>query len=432
MSHARIRYLLVKIDEMLASQLKEITEQADFMHLQVSWLGLYYLMQQQEANKTIYLKLWDVKWCELRDDMLRYGDVEHTQLYQHVNDEAFDMPGGDPFALIVGHYELDINSVSNPNASRDMTAIQAIAETMSAAFSLFVMGLHASAFGFNEYSQMSGHERPVVDSTMPHYARWQRFRQSADSRFIVLTAPKMRWRPYWDEQVSAQRMLTEVNTELWGVSTFAYAAIVMRSFSQTNWFIDSIGIPNQSAESQGGLVPVLVSQTGLYLSPKLMTDVLVNAEQEEYLNASGVTALSHLPKTAEICFIHSPTLKYNAVDQDRLQPDQLANLSPHLLCICRFAHHLKIMGRNYLGKYQSLADCQQSLQNWLNQYIASNDDIHTSMKARFPLHQGTVQLQFKPGRRDQYICTMRLSPHVRTAQTCAVLVLQTVLTNTVL
>lgn len=159
----------------------------------------------------------------------------------------------------------------------------------------------------------------------------------------------------------------------------------------------------------------------------LLTTVIINNEQEQALNAAGFTVLSQLPQTPSACFIHSPSLKYCGQPEGGLIAEQLACLLPYLLCVCRFAHYLKIIGRDTLGEYQDSKACEQALQTWLNQYIASNHDITTDMKARFPLTAGDVKLILQPGHQAHYLCFMRLRPQLKTNQTSASILLKTAL-----
>jgi type VI secretion system protein ImpD len=79
--------------------------------------------------------------------------------------------------------------------------------------------------------------------------------------------------------------------------------------------------------------------------------------------------------------------------------------------VSRFAHFIKVIGRDRIGSYASPEECEIFLQKWLHQYVIGSDDASPEMKARYPLRDGRIKVQERPGRPGVYACTVHLQPH---------------------
>ena len=432
MGTTKIHHLIVAIDDRLTQQLHEIMQHPALQELQATWTGLHYLVTQVKKTEPVKISILNVSWQTLCKDMHRSSDVEHSALFDKINNLEFGMPGGEPFALIIGDYQLDINSVTNRHCVRDMQALKAMAQISAMSFTLFVSGIKATAFGFETYRQFSGQGHLSIDATAINQTLWQRFRQSEEARFIGLVLPRFLLNQHYQRVVQISRCYYGAPNYIWGNAVYAYAAVFARSFVETGWFLDALGMPNDKMPSQGGLLPNISAppfiEDETILPDNLLTKVIISDQQEQALNNAGFTVLSQLAQIPWACFIHSPSLKSCGKQEGLLTAEQLSCLLPYLLCICRFAHYLKIIGRDKLGQYKDNKTCERELQTWLNQYIASNTDITTAMKARFPLTAGDVKIMLQPGHEAHYICSMRLSPQLKTQQTSASVLLKTALT----
>ena len=71
-----------------------------------------------------------------------------------------------------------------------------------------------------------------------------------------------------------------------------------------------------------------------------------------------------------------------------------------ILCASRFAHHLKMKGRQMVGSYKTADEIERELQEWLTTYVNANVSSTGDSRARFPLVGGRVrvhELAGKPG-----------------------------------
>jgi len=94
----------------------------------------------------------------------------------------------------------------------------------------------------------------------------------------------------------------------------------------------------------------------------------------------------------------------------------LSSMIQYMLCVSRFGHYIKVIGRDKIGSFMSAQDCQRIFQNWLNQYTTSSDDSSSVLKARYPLAESKVEIKEQPGKPGYFTCIIYLKPHFQLDQ----------------
>ena len=82
-----------------------------------------------------------------------------------------------------------------------------------------------------------------------------------------------------------------------------------------------------------------------------------------------------------------------------------------MLCVSRFAHYVKILGRELVGSFRTASEIEQHLQAWLNGYVNSSLSAGPEMRARYPLVAARVSVRERPGRPGVFGCIVHLQPH---------------------
>jgi type VI secretion system protein ImpD/type VI secretion system protein ImpC len=82
-----------------------------------------------------------------------------------------------------------------------------------------------------------------------------------------------------------------------------------------------------------------------------------------------------------------------------------------VICVSRFAHYVKIMGRDMTGAYQTPAEIQRRLHDWLMRFTTSNTGAGPETMARYPLRDASVTVGEVPGKPGVFSCTVQLQPH---------------------
>src|SRR5439155_18050309 len=89
---------------------------------------------------------------------------------------------------------------------------------------------------------------------------------------------------------------------------------------------------------------------------------------------------------------------------------RLSTQLPYILAISRFAHYLKAMMRDKIGSFMSRKDCQDFLNQWINQYVAVGQ-VGATIKAQKPLSEAKIEVSEVPGKPGVYRAVCFFKPH---------------------
>lgn len=247
------------------------------------------------------------------------------------------------------------------------------------------------------------------------------------TRFVGLTLPEMLMRePYRADGTRAEnfnyneRTLNADSDYVWGNACFAFGSVLIRAFANTGWFADIRGGVHEFGE--GGVV------RGMRYS-RFETDISNNAAQpttklqiDDYLERE-LSDLGFIPMCSyfgsEISAFYSNSSLHDPAEYTTEIAKTNARLSAmiqYMLCVSRFGHYLKVIGRDRIGSIISAQDCQRVFQNWLNQYTTSSEGASNVLKARYPLSESRVEIHEQPGRIGYFTCVVHLKPHFQLDQ----------------
>ena len=86
---------------------------------------------------------------------------------------------------------------------------------------------------------------------------------------------------------------------------------------------------------------------------------------------------------------------------------------PYMLISCRFSQYLKVMQRENIGSWQTRSQLDQSLNNWLKQYVYDMDNPAASVRARRPLRNARVTVRELEENAGWYVVSISLTPHFK-------------------
>jgi type VI secretion system protein ImpD len=253
------------------------------------------------------------------------------------------------------------------------------------------------------------------------YQRWHSMRDAEETRFLGLVLPRVLMRlPYDGRRSAGFRFAESVDREdaedyLWGNGAIAFGCVVLRAFASFGWFADIRGAARD--ELRGGLVvnlPIASFATdaaGIAIKPSI--EVLLSDSQEKDLADLGFIALRKIPFSEYSVFysnqsIHSPPRFDRPIASVNAR---LSAMLQYMLCVSRFAHYIKLLGRQFIGTMQTADEVQAALSTWLFDYVTSSDDASPDARARFPLRDAKVEVKELPGRAGVYSCVLFLRPH---------------------
>ena len=76
----------------------------------------------------------------------------------------------------------------------------------------------------------------------------------------------------------------------------------------------------------------------------------------------------------------------------------------------RFAHFLKIMGRDMVGSFKEASDVAKDLNRWIGNYVNANEQAGAEAKARYPLREARIEVKEIPGKPGSYNAVAHLRP----------------------
>jgi type VI secretion system ImpC/EvpB family protein len=420
----RLNHDVAAIDRLVNAQLNAILHAAAFQKLEASWRGLAYLVDRCdfEDEPTIKIRVLNVSWRELERDFERAIEFDQSQLFRKVYEGEFGSPGGEPFGVLLGDYEIHPR-VSREHPHDDLRVVEALAGVAAAAFCPTILNVSPAMFGLDDFSRLEqrlDHER-TFDGI--EYTKWKSLRAHEDARFIGLTMPRVLMRePYEDDgtRTDGFRFHEEArgpdrSRYLWGGACYAFGAVLIRAFSQAGWLADIRGA--RRGVDGGGLVTNLpqhsFSTDARGLITKSSADVIITEELEKQLSDLGFMPLCQ-SKDAEYSVFYSNQSLQKPARYDRAAPTANAQMSAmlqYMLCVSRFAHYVKVLGRDKLGAFTEYEELEKFLQNWIVQYVTADSEATPATKARYPLRDAEVRVEPTPGKPGSYRCRMRLNPH---------------------
>jgi type VI secretion system protein ImpD len=410
------------IDQAIAAQVNAILHHPAFQKLESSWRGLRYLVDQQEDFERVKIRMLDVSWKQLVRDLDRSIEFDQSQLFRKVYSDEFGNPGGEPFSILMGDYEIKPGFQSG-NAMSDIDALGAISQVAAASFAPFISSAHPSLLSLSNFSEFHRPSDWQGIFEQPEFRKWNSLRKTTDSRFVGLVFPRVLFRrPYQMSDRSEYGFRFEEDCSgpgtgklLWGNAAYALASVVMRSFQQTGWPASIRGV--RSREGEAGLVtglpeyPFRTGEGNLALHCPLET--VITDEQEAEMSELGFIPLCHCKDSNQAAFYSSPSVqKADHFDEEFASVNaRISSMLQYMLCVSRLSHYVKVIGRDKVGSYAEAIDCENTLNEWLQQYITQDEQAPLDVKAQYPLRAAQVSVRDQPGKPGHYFCTIHLQPH---------------------
>ncbi|KAB0680241.1 type VI secretion system contractile sheath large subunit [Aureimonas leprariae] len=412
--------LLAAIDRAVARQTSRILHHPDFQAMEARWRGLTLLLRAAGNAPDVKVRILDADWPELSRSMERSAEFDQSRLFDLVYNEEFGMAGGEPFGLLVGDYALSHRP--GPRGEDPVGTLGAVASVAAAAFCPFVAGASPELLGLRDFADLD--RLPDVSKALldPALERWRRLRTREDTRFVGLVAPRILLRgphaPATRRRVDGFGFSEDgaaADGLLWGNGAFGFAALAIGRFRESGWFADMRGAPQD--EDGGGLVPALgpfdlgLESAGLAEQPAV--EVRFTGAQEQAISEEGLIPAATTYLSSRVVFNSNPSLHrpqaYDSPHAD--QNARLAAMLQYVLCASRFAHYLKVILRDELGRLADAGSVRERIETWLAGYTLGNDDASPALRTRHPLRLAAVEVEELRGRPGAYSCQVRLQPH---------------------
>lgn len=420
---ARARSVIAEIDRLLAAQLDAILHHPAFQRIEALWRGVAWLVAGIE-DPQVKVRLLDVRWTEIARDLERALDFDQSQMFDLIYSQEFGTPGGEPFGMIVVDHAIS-HRLGGGRKTDDVAVMEGLAEVAAAAFCPIVVGLDPGVLALEGFDELDLRQDLSGGFTEAAFHRWNQLRARPDSRFLGVVMPRLLGRTLhrgrdhprlgfvYDERVRTSQDL------LWMTGGFALAHVAARAMARHRWPAAIRGLlpPGEGGTVDGPIRQLLPSDRAGVVA-RYGVENAVTEEQEVMLNDAGLVVLRQLHLTGKSAFLNLPSLHrppgYDG-EAARMNAKMGAMLN-YIFCVSRFAHYVKVIARDWVGKYTDAQECQRLLQAWLNVYVTGSDDASSEQKLRYPLREARVAVADAPGRPGSYGCEIAIRPHYQLDQ----------------
>lgn len=421
---ATIENLIAQIDSRLTAQINEILHNPKFQKLEGTWRGFHRLVFATESGPDLKIKFISVGKTELLEHLDEYPGAkwDQSQIFEKIYG-PYDKIGGTPYGCIVGDYHFD-SSVA------DVRLLGHMAKIASAAHAPFLAGAAPEMMGFDEgaggWRQLEQvHAKDIAGVfESDDYAPWRDFRATEDARYVGLALPRFLARTAWGARGESVKQFafeefppdqpenfSDPNRFVWANAAYPMAMNVTRAFKDCGWCSNIRGVQS------GGLVtelPVYTYNQDGGIEMTCPTELSMGDRREAELAKAGFMPLEHILGTGNAVFKGAQSAqKPKAFDDD----DATANAAlgarlPYLFAASRFAHYLKVMVRETVGKNTSADKLKAKLQKWISKYVLAAPEVADEKDfAARPLIAAQVDVTPLPGNPGAYQAQFRIQPH---------------------
>ncbi|WP_404343650.1 type VI secretion system contractile sheath large subunit [Pseudoalteromonas mariniglutinosa] len=420
---------IIEIDLLLTEQLNIILHNPMMQQLEASWRNLWWLILQTEQfdkEKKVKLKVLNCDWSTLSRDVSKAIEFDQSSFFQLVYQNEFDRPGGEPFGVIIGDYEVS-NGISKGTFYNDIDTLKEVSRTAAAAFSPFITSAAAELFGADTFADLGYHFDLFNQFEQREYTKWRSFRGMEDSRFVGLVLPHVLVRePYNNngkrhQDFNYKETINNPETDmLWGNAAYQFVLTLIRAYGESGWFGHIRGI--EPGKVSKGVVTGLTKNhfaTDIYRKEaKPPVDLIVTSKLEKQFSELGFIPASSVTNTEHIVFYSNSSVQQTKnYDSDSANINsRLSSMLQYILCVSRFAHYLKVLARDRVGSYSTPQACERALQAWINNYTTASDSASEQIRSKYPLSNARVKVSENTSRPGHYFSVLQLQPHFQLDQ----------------
>lgn len=421
---------IAALDARIGRQLDAVLHAPRLARLEGSWRGLAWLLDTAGEERNVRLRLLTARAAELARDFDRAIEFDRSTLFRLIYEEEFGTAGGQPFGLVAADLEVGGPNVGDGPAVDEVALLDRLAEVAAAAFCPVALPAAPGLLGLDSFHEAPPAADLAAPLRGPDRARWAALAAREDSRFLALVLPRAPARAPWapggpraDGFRYAERAGAP-DRRVWMSAVFPLAAVAARAFGRNGWPADIRGA-EPGREARGGVVAGLPQERFRAdpsagpsggPPPRPPLELALSDQQERALADARIIPLCGLEGLPEACFGAVPTLHRPprlATGPAAGGAGEAANANQALsaqlntvLCVARFAHLVKLMGRDMVGAFAAPDDVEHRLGRWLSRFVGGMSD-----SAAYPLRDARVEVRERPGRPGEYGCVMHLQPH---------------------
>jgi type VI secretion system protein ImpC len=408
--------MIAEIDQRMSAQINAILHAPEFQKLESAWRGLKYLIDNVDFRENVRVSLLNVSKEQLLEDFEDSPEVVKSGLYRHVYANEYGTFGGKPFGVMVGNYDFG-------PGPQDLQLLQTIASVSAMSHAPFLSNVAPSMFGAESYLELPKMKDLQSLFEGPQYARWHSFRESEDSRYVGLCAPRFLLRlPYGPDTVPVksfnfkEEVVGQHESYLWGYTAVAMATRVADSFAKYRW------CPNIIGPQAGGAVenlPLHQYEAMGEIQTKCPTEVQLTERREYEMSEQGFIGLTFRKDSDNAAFFSAnscqkPKIFANTAEGKAAETNyRLGTQLPYMFIITRLSHYLKVLQREQIGTWKERQDLERELNKWISQYVVDMENPAPAVRSRKPLRAAQIVVEDVEGQPGWYRCGLKVRPHFK-------------------
>ncbi|MDX7990463.1 type VI secretion system contractile sheath large subunit [Xenorhabdus sp. Reich] len=408
--------MIVELDKKLSEQMDEILHAKQFQELESSWRSLKILVDRTDFRENIKINIIHATKDELLEDFEFSPEIIQSGFYKHVYSTGYGQFGGEPVAAVIGNYAFN-------NSTPDIKLMQYVSAVGAMAHSPFLSSVSPEFFGVNKFTDLPAIKDLKSVFEGPSHTKWRALRESEDSRYLGLTAPRFLLRlPYSNVENPIKNFNYQENVSrdhehfLWGNTAYLLASCLTDSFAKYRWCPNIIGPQSGGAVSD---LPVHLYEAMGQVQAKIPTEVLITDRREFELAEEGFITLTMRKGSDNAAFFSA-----NSVQKPKVFPNtregknaetnyKLGTQLPYMFIINRLAHYIKVLQREQIGSWKERQDLERELNMWLKQYIADQENPPTDVRSRRPLRAAEIKVLDVEGDPGWYQVALQVRPHFK-------------------
>ncbi|OTA19105.1 hypothetical protein Xbed_02661 [Xenorhabdus beddingii] len=408
--------MIVELDKKLSEQMDEVLHAKPFQELESSWRSLKILVDRTDFRENIKINIIHATKDELLEDFEFSPEIIQSGFYKHVYSTGYGQFGGEPIASVIGNYAFG-------NTTPDIKLMQYVSAVGAMAHAPFLSSVSPEFFGVNSFTDLPAIKDLKSVFEGPSHTKWRALRESEDSRYLGLTAPRFLLRlPYSNVENPIKNFNYQENVSrdhehfLWGNTAYLLASCLTDSFAKYRWCPNIIGPQSGGAVSD---LPVHLYEAMGQVQAKIPTEVLITDRREFELAEEGFITLTMRKGSDNAAFFSA-----NSVQKPKVFPNtregkiaetnyKLGTQLPYMFIINRLAHYIKVLQREQIGSWKERQDLERELNMWLKQYIADQENPPTDVRSRRPLRAAEIKVLDVEGDPGWYQVAMQVRPHFK-------------------
>lgn len=397
--------LLLDIQERFIAQLNEIIEAVAFKALEARWRALQELVWHKGHAHSVKIKVLDLNWEELAEDLHYAGEVRRSALAQILGKRELDTFGGEPYGLLVVDHSLSFDLHTDYD---EIYTAELLCDLGATSMCPIIMNVAEDFLGESDAQWYTDTKRIKNILQSKEYSSWRRLRESSNARFLGLALPHHQIRGrYEDLDLESGFRFHQRPTDssgLWGGAAVCFAQTAINEFSERAWFGFLKLITNEFGS--GAVLAPHAAPAPQGTTSTLRSRVRFTRAVSRFYSEEGFIPLAESTKTNQLYFVGNRSV----VNCAGIPQKEVLTQLQSMMIACRLVHYIKIQIRSLIGSTNTIKECETRLNKFLQTYTSTASMYTSELQSRYPLRSARVEVSGDTLFNTRFRCKIFIEP----------------------